>query len=55
LPGGEAFRAAMNTLDRCEAQIEAVATFFDHLAQDHERLPQGQAASNDDDSDLLAA
>jgi DNA-binding protein Fis len=26
LPGGEAFRAAMNTLDDCEAQLRAVTT-----------------------------
>ena len=45
LPGGEAFRAAMNTLDDIEAQVRAVATFFDALAQTHPRLPQ--AAAND--------
>jgi tRNA-dihydrouridine synthase B len=45
LPGGEAFRAAMNTLDEVEAQVRAVATFFDELAQNHPRLPQ--AAAND--------
>ncbi len=39
LPGGEAFRAAMNTLDSIDAQVAAVATFFDRLADHHPRLP----------------
>ena len=45
LPGGEAFRAAMNTLDDSDAQVRAVATFFDELAERHPQLPQ--AAAND--------
>jgi tRNA-dihydrouridine synthase B len=43
LPGGEAFRAHMNTLDDCEAQIEAVGRWFDALAQTHQRLPESGA------------
>jgi tRNA-dihydrouridine synthase B len=43
LPGGEAFRAAMNTLDDCAAQLRAVTSFFDELAAVHPRLP----AAND--------
>ncbi|MBQ0944247.1 tRNA dihydrouridine synthase DusB [Ideonella sp. 4Y16] len=39
LPGGEAFRAVMNTLDDADAQLRAVSTFFDALADTHERLP----------------
>jgi tRNA-dihydrouridine synthase B len=39
LPGGAAFRAAMNTLDDCDAQLRAVATFFDALAEAHPLLP----------------
>ena len=39
LPGGEAFRAVMNTLDDAQAQLRAVTTFFDELADAHERLP----------------
>ncbi len=46
LPGGEAFRAAMNTLDRIDAQVAAVSTFFDELAQTHVHLPQ--PAAHDD-------
>ena len=38
-----AFRAAMNTLDHCDAQIRAVTTFFDTLADRHPVLP----AAND--------
>ena len=43
LPGGEAFRAVMNTLDSADAQVRAVATFFDELADVHPLLP----AAND--------
>jgi tRNA-dihydrouridine synthase B len=43
LPGGEAFRAAMNTLESADAQLRAVASFFDELAMLHPRLP----AAND--------
>jgi tRNA-dihydrouridine synthase B len=39
LPGGEAFRAHMNTLDRCDAQVQAVKDYFDQLAVDHALLP----------------
>ena len=39
LPGGEAFRQFMNTLDTPSTQQRAVADFFDGLAQHHERLP----------------
>jgi tRNA-dihydrouridine synthase B len=39
LPGGEAFRAAMNTLETADAQLRAVATFFDTLAETWPRLP----------------
>jgi tRNA-dihydrouridine synthase B len=53
LPGGEAFRAAMNTLDTCAAQLEAVAMFFEQLGQQHRLLPQAMAAN--DDSLSLAA
>jgi tRNA-dihydrouridine synthase B len=48
LPGGEAFRAAMNTLDCSDAQVRAVSTFFEALAQDHPLLPLAAApAAND--------
>jgi tRNA-dihydrouridine synthase B len=50
LPGGEAFRAAMNTLDSCDAQLRAVSTFFDELALTHAQLP----AANDAQAVLQA-
>ncbi len=45
LPGGETFRQAMNLLDRCDAQVRAVATFFDELADTHPVLPAANDAS----------
>jgi tRNA-dihydrouridine synthase B len=39
LPGGEAFRAVMNTLDNADAQLRAVASFFEQLAELHPQLP----------------
>ncbi len=50
LPGGEAFRTAMNTIDDCRAQLDAVRDFFDQLADLHLRLP----ASNDESARLAA-
>jgi tRNA-dihydrouridine synthase B len=52
LPGGEAFRAAMNTLGDIDAQVRAVSTFFDALAALHPQLPQ--AAANDARAQLIA-
>ena len=54
LPGGAAFRAVMNTLDSCAAQVEAVATFFDELGVRHAMLPVSSAAANDDALSLAA-
>ena len=45
LPGGEAFRAAMNTLHDGAAQLRALACFFDQLADTHPLLPP--PAAND--------
>jgi tRNA-dihydrouridine synthase B len=39
LPGGELFRARMNTLSRCDDQLTALTDWFDALAADHVRLP----------------
>jgi tRNA-dihydrouridine synthase B len=50
LPGGEAFRAAMNMLDSCDAQLRAVTTFFDELSALHAVLP----AANEDAAALCA-
>ena len=46
LPGGEAFRQAMNLLDDAQAQLRAVGTFFDELAQAHPVLPELGAAND---------
>ena len=48
LPGGEAFRAAMNRLDDSASQVAAVTDFFDQLAALHPLLPPDAAAANDD-------
>jgi tRNA-dihydrouridine synthase B len=40
LPGGEAFRQHMNTLEDSASQHRAVAAFFADLAERHERLPE---------------
>ena len=47
LPGGDAFRTAMNTLDDATAQHRAVADFFDELADRHTLLPAVPAANDD--------
>ncbi|HRP29872.1 MAG TPA: tRNA dihydrouridine synthase DusB [Burkholderiaceae bacterium] len=39
LPGGEAFRARMNTIENCEQQLAAVSDWFDALGERHPRLP----------------
>jgi tRNA-dihydrouridine synthase B len=54
LPGGEAFRAEMNLLDRCEDQVLALSDWFDRLAERYPRLPVTSCAANDDRMALLA-
>jgi len=46
LPGGEEFRGRMNTIEDCDAQLRAVAEFFDALAARMDRVPAG----SDDDA-----
>jgi tRNA-dihydrouridine synthase B len=48
LPGGEAFRAQMNLIESCDAQVHAVADWFDALGDIHTRLPASSRAANDD-------
>jgi tRNA-dihydrouridine synthase B len=45
LPGGEAFRARMNLLDDGQAQLDAVAGFFDALGAVTDRMPAGAGAA----------
>ncbi|GAB4553927.1 MAG: tRNA dihydrouridine synthase DusB [Rhizobacter sp.] len=47
LPGGESFRAFMNTLDTCDTQVRAVTDWFDQLADTHHRLPATRQVAND--------
>ena len=55
LPGGEAFRQHMNTLDRIDEQVRAVSDFFEQLSQTHDRLPEaadtGQADTDTADQE----
>jgi tRNA-dihydrouridine synthase B len=48
LPGGETFRAFMNTLETCDSQVRAVTDWFDQLADTHHRLPATRHAANED-------
>ncbi|CAN5676930.1 tRNA dihydrouridine synthase DusB [soil metagenome] len=43
LPGGEAFRNAMNLIETCELQLQAVSDWFDELALHHPQLPANEA------------
>ncbi len=56
LPGGEAFRSRMNALDSCDAQLAAVAEFFDTLALHMDRMPETGALSQEqEDPEELSA
>jgi tRNA-dihydrouridine synthase B len=46
LPGGEEFRARMNAIETCEAQIEAVADWFDALADRSPLMPAAPRAAD---------
>jgi tRNA-dihydrouridine synthase B len=39
MPGGEAFRAHMNTLEQSDAQWQAVKDYFDELSSRMDRIP----------------
>jgi tRNA-dihydrouridine synthase B len=47
LPGGEAFRAEMNLLESCDAQVRAVTDWFDELADQYRLLPATSGAANE--------
>lgn len=57
LPGGEAFRGEMNRIEDCDAQLAAVATFFDGLAAHQDRMPVAvlQTTNDFDDEEERAA
>jgi tRNA-dihydrouridine synthase B len=46
LPGGEAFRAQMNLLEDCKAQLQAVNEFFENLGARMDRIPAGRAGED---------
>ncbi len=46
LPGGEAFRQHINTIDDCQAQWQAVADYMDQLGLQMERLPALQVSAD---------
>ena len=50
LPGGEAFRQHMNTLQSCDLQLQALRDWFDELGQTHDRLPPAEAANDDEEA-----
>ncbi|MGN1056318.1 MAG: tRNA dihydrouridine synthase DusB [Comamonas sp.] len=55
LPGGEAFRQHMNTIEDCQAQWQAVAYYFEQLGQAMERLPAAHAVNAEQVIEELAA
>ena len=56
LPGGEALRAHINTIEDCATQWQAVADYLDALAQQMDRLPPATAADADtEEQEGLAA
>ncbi len=55
LPGGEAFRARMNELDDAQAQLRAVADYWDELGTRMDRLPAAADATTIEEDMELAA
>jgi len=52
LPGGEAFRAHMNTLDDCQAQVAAVEAFMDSLNTQMDRIPAASACAPSEEEQM---
>lgn len=48
LPGGDAFRAEMNLIDRCDDQLRAVSDWLDQLADVTPLWPRATSAANDE-------
>ncbi|MCY7316535.1 MAG: tRNA dihydrouridine synthase DusB [Rubrivivax sp.] len=55
LPGGEAFRQAMNRIDNCRAQLDAVRDYFDALADRYTLLPSAADIAAIEEPQRLAA
>ncbi|QXZ09453.1 tRNA dihydrouridine synthase DusB [Comamonas sp. Y33R10-2] len=47
LPGGEAFRKHINTIEDCAVQWQAVADYLEALGQQMDRIPAATAAAED--------
>ena len=54
LPGGEAFRAQMNTLTDAQAQLQAVDNFFDGLSEVTDRMPAFDAVDHKNEEEICA-
>jgi tRNA-dihydrouridine synthase B len=55
LPGGEAFRTHMNTLERCEEQLSALSDWFDALGERYRLLPVANASAANDEQMAMQA
>ena len=56
LPGGEALRAHINTIDDCTTQWQAVADYLDALGQQMDRMPvANDVSANTEEQEGLAA
>ena len=54
LPGGEEFRAAMNQLEEPQAQLDAVAAYFDAINQITDRIPPARmTAETGEEMDMM--
>jgi len=54
LPGGADFRSRMNSIEDCEAQLHAVAAFFDELGGTMDRMPAPVNAAGTDSENEAA-
>lgn len=54
LPGGQAFRSHMNTLEQAAAQLNAVSAFFDNLSATADRVPEACAVDNKKQQEVCA-
>lgn len=55
LPGGEAFRAQMNTLADAQDQLQTVADYFDELGLRMDRMPASCALAQDEEEKMELA
>jgi tRNA-dihydrouridine synthase B len=53
LPGAEDFRARMNTIEDCAAQLAGVGDYFDELAAAGDRMPAASRPANDNHEEAV--